>query len=209
MSFSRGRLPSRHPRQQRKLRGRGPRRVSLLPTALSLSCGLVVADDLNLEAGSCSFHRRCTGDDAQRGEARHHEGDPRQRDFQNVARAKLKDVCFARGASLCGFWSQVQCCSLANHSPAPHPRGPGHVQARTAAKMTQKQLAQALNKQASVIQKFEQGKQVPTNAELARMDKILGTKLPRIKKKSAAGKDALEAGETHPSLRVRSSGAVP
>ena len=75
--------------------------------------------------------------------------------------------------------------------------------------MTQKQLAQALNEQASVIQKFEQGKQVPTNAELARMDKILGTKLPRIKKKSAAGKDALEAGETHPSLRVRSSGAAP
>ena len=75
-----------------------------------------------------------------------------------------------------------------------------------AKKMTQKQLAQALNEQASVIQKYEQGKQVPTNAELAKMEKILGTKLPRIKKKSSGDKNELEPGETHPSIRVRSSG---
>eukprot|EP00802_Teleaulax_amphioxeia_P029859 Tamp_32142.p1 GENE.Tamp_32142~~Tamp_32142.p1 ORF type:complete len:182 (-),score=41.67 Tamp_32142:129-596(-) len=74
------------------------------------------------------------------------------------------------------------------------------VKARSAKKMTQKQLAQAMNEQASVIQKYEQGRQVPTNAELAKMEKILGTKLPRIKKQTAK-KDELEKGESHPSLR--------
>jgi DNA-binding transcriptional regulator YiaG len=79
------------------------------------------------------------------------------------------------------------------------------MKARMAKKMTQKQLAQALNEQASVIQKYEQGKQVPTNAQLAKIEKVLGTKLPRIKK-AAGGQGELEPGDTHPALRVRSSG---
>jgi len=48
--------------------------------------------------------------------------------------------------------------------------------------------------------RYEQGLAVPTNAELAKMDKILGTKLPRIKKLTTK-QDELEKGQTHPSLR--------
>ena len=72
------------------------------------------------------------------------------------------------------------------------------AKARAAKKMTQKQLAQAMNVQAVEIQKYEQGRQVPTNAVLAKMEKILGTKLPRIKKTAP---NELEKGESHPALR--------
>jgi len=55
--------------------------------------------------------------------------------------------------------------------------------ARTAKGMTQKQLAQALVMDAKTVQEYEQGKAIPNNAVIAKMEKALGVKLPRAPKK--------------------------
>jgi len=57
------------------------------------------------------------------------------------------------------------------------------AQARQAKKMTQKQLAQAVNEPAQVIQTYENGKAVPNGQTIAKLDKALGIKLPRPRKK--------------------------
>lgn len=57
------------------------------------------------------------------------------------------------------------------------------AQARQAKKLTQKQLAQAINEPAQVIQTYENGKAVPNGQTIAKLDKALGIKLPRPRKK--------------------------
>ena len=52
-------------------------------------------------------------------------------------------------------------------------------QARNLKKMTQKDLANKLNTQPSVIQSYENGKAVPNGEFLAKMSKILGVKLKK------------------------------
>lgn len=54
--------------------------------------------------------------------------------------------------------------------------------ARIANKLTQKELAQKLGIQPMVIQNYENGKAIPNNLDISKMEKILKTKLPRIKK---------------------------
>tara|TARA_B110000467_G_C18045911_1_gene328446 strand:- start:225 stop:575 length:351 start_codon:yes stop_codon:yes gene_type:complete len=54
--------------------------------------------------------------------------------------------------------------------------------ARMAKKLNQKQLAGLLGLTAPQIAKYENGKEVPSNQMLAKMEKILGVKLPRVKK---------------------------
>tara|TARA_Y100000389_G_scaffold200460_2_gene240940 strand:+ start:7690 stop:8007 length:318 start_codon:yes stop_codon:yes gene_type:complete len=54
-------------------------------------------------------------------------------------------------------------------------------QARMAKKLTQKELAQKIGIQQSEIVNYENGKKVPTNGMISKMEKILGCKLPRIK----------------------------
>ena len=56
-------------------------------------------------------------------------------------------------------------------------------QARTAKKMTQKELATAVNAQQSLIQNYENGTAVPDGAFIAKINKALGTNLKNPKKK--------------------------
>ena len=56
-------------------------------------------------------------------------------------------------------------------------------QARLACKMSQKELATKLQVQISVINDYENGKAVPNNLFISKLEKALGTKLPRAKKK--------------------------
>tara|TARA_B100000405_G_scaffold294756_1_gene248129 strand:- start:844 stop:1170 length:327 start_codon:yes stop_codon:yes gene_type:complete len=56
-------------------------------------------------------------------------------------------------------------------------------QARNAKKMTQKQLASQMNLPVAMIINYENGKAIPNNRFIANLERILSTKLPRIKKK--------------------------
>ena len=55
--------------------------------------------------------------------------------------------------------------------------------ARLAKKMTQKDLAVAINERPQVIQQYEAGTAIPNPQILQKLDKALGTHLPRNKKK--------------------------
>lgn len=55
-------------------------------------------------------------------------------------------------------------------------------QARTEKKMTQKELANALNSQVTLIQGYENGTAIPNGAFLAKMSKVLGVSLKNPKK---------------------------
>ena len=55
-------------------------------------------------------------------------------------------------------------------------------QARTAKSKTQKQLAADLGISALILSRWESNKEPPNNAQIAKIEKILGTKLPRCKK---------------------------
>ena len=56
------------------------------------------------------------------------------------------------------------------------------TQARMAKKMTQKQLANAINERAEVIQEYENGKAIPNPQVLNKLDRALGIHLPRNKR---------------------------
>jgi ribosome-binding protein aMBF1 (putative translation factor) len=58
-------------------------------------------------------------------------------------------------------------------------------QARIAMKMSQKDLAAKMCVPASVIHGYENGTAIPTNAFIAQIEKVLKTKLPRLKKVKA------------------------
>lgn len=53
------------------------------------------------------------------------------------------------------------------------------VQARTAKKMTQAQLAQAINEKQQIIQDYESGKAIPNPQILSKMSRILGVTLKK------------------------------
>lgn len=55
-------------------------------------------------------------------------------------------------------------------------------QARQAKKLTQKQLATAINEKPQVIQQYEQGSAIPNPQVLSKLDRALGVHLPRGKK---------------------------
>jgi putative transcription factor len=55
-------------------------------------------------------------------------------------------------------------------------------QARTTKKMTQQDLAKVLVVQASIIKQYENGTIIPNNAFIAKIEKVVGVKLPRVKK---------------------------
>lgn len=56
------------------------------------------------------------------------------------------------------------------------------AQARLAKKMTQAQLATAINERPQVIQQYECGQAIPNSQILNKLDKALGIHLPRSKK---------------------------
>lgn len=53
---------------------------------------------------------------------------------------------------------------------------------RLAKKMTQADLARLINERPQIIQEYESGKAIPNGAILSKLDKALGTHLPRGKK---------------------------
>ena len=55
-------------------------------------------------------------------------------------------------------------------------------QARMAAKLGQKELAAKMCVPTQVIHAYENGTAIPNNAFIAKIEKVLNTKLPRIKK---------------------------
>mmetsp|Transcript_2558 Transcript_2558/g.3786 ORF Transcript_2558/g.3786 Transcript_2558/m.3786 type:complete len:142 (+) Transcript_2558:77-502(+) len=58
-------------------------------------------------------------------------------------------------------------------------------QARLSKKMTQKQLATMINEKPQVVNEYESGKALPNPQIISKIEKSLGTKLPRAKKPSA------------------------
>jgi len=57
-------------------------------------------------------------------------------------------------------------------------------QARMNAKMSQKDLAKQLNVTINIIIDYENGKVIPNNAFISKIERILNTKLPRAPKKT-------------------------
>jgi putative transcription factor len=55
-------------------------------------------------------------------------------------------------------------------------------QARLAKKMSQKDLATAINERPQIIQEYESGKAIPNPQILNKLDRALGIRLPRGKK---------------------------
>ena len=51
------------------------------------------------------------------------------------------------------------------------------------AKLTQKNLAQKLNVKVTSIAGYESGKAVPSNLFISKIERVLGVKIPRVKKK--------------------------
>jgi putative transcription factor len=65
------------------------------------------------------------------------------------------------------------------------------VQARTAKKMTQKDLASAISEKPQVVAKYESGKAVPSLQMITKLEHKLGCKLPRPGKASVALKKTM------------------
>mmetsp|Transcript_1402 Transcript_1402/g.1920 ORF Transcript_1402/g.1920 Transcript_1402/m.1920 type:complete len:174 (-) Transcript_1402:160-681(-) len=70
------------------------------------------------------------------------------------------------------------------------------MQARTAKKMTQKELATAINEKPQVIAEYESGKAVPNPQIIGKIERKLGCKLPRPGKKSSAPSKGGAGGKT-------------
>ena len=70
------------------------------------------------------------------------------------------------------------------------------AQARTAKKMTQKDLATAINEKPQVVAEYESGKAIPNPQIITKLEKQLGCKLPRPGKPKpvAASKDPTKPG---------------
>merc|ERR1712106_579350 len=62
------------------------------------------------------------------------------------------------------------------------------MQARMAKKMTQKELATAINEKPQVVGEYESGKAIPNGQIIVKLERKLGCKLPRPGKKPAGPK---------------------
>lgn len=56
-------------------------------------------------------------------------------------------------------------------------------QARSVKKMNQATLAQAINEKPAVINQYENGKAIPNGQIIAKIERVLGAKLPRPARK--------------------------
>jgi len=68
------------------------------------------------------------------------------------------------------------------------------MQARTAKKMTQKELATAINEKPQVLASYETGKAIPNPQIISKIERKLGCKLPRPGKSKAPPKGGAGAG---------------
>lgn len=69
-------------------------------------------------------------------------------------------------------------------------------QARIAKKITQKELATAINEKPQVVAEYESGKAIPNPQIITKLEKQLGVKLPRPGKSTTASKTAGAKGGT-------------
>ena len=69
-------------------------------------------------------------------------------------------------------------------------------QARMAKKMTQKDLATAINEKPQVIAEYENGKAIPNGQIIVKIERKLGCKLPRPGKKGGSGASAKKTAGT-------------
>ena len=67
------------------------------------------------------------------------------------------------------------------------------MQARMAKKMTQKDLATAINEKPQVVAEYENGKAIPNGQIIVKIERKLACKLPRPNKKPAAKKTGTAA----------------
>ncbi len=79
------------------------------------------------------------------------------------------------------------------------------MQARTAKKMTQKDLATAINEKPQVIAEYESGKAIPNPQIISKIERALGCKLPRPAKKPTPKPAAGGSGSSGP---VRVGGII-
>ena len=70
---------------------------------------------------------------------------------------------------------------------APPSLGLTILHARTSRGKNQKVLANELGIAASLLSRWENGKEVPNNAQIAKIERVLGVKLPRCKKVKDVG----------------------
>jgi putative transcription factor len=81
-------------------------------------------------------------------------------------------------------------------------------QARMAKKMTQKDLATAINEKAQVIAEYESGKAIPNGQIIVKIERALGCKLPRPAKKPAAASSGGSSSGTSAGKKI-GTGAKP
>ena len=77
------------------------------------------------------------------------------------------------------------------------------MQARTAKKMTQKELATAINEKPQVVAEYESGKAIPNPQIIGKIERKLGCKLPRPGKSSAAPKKSATAAAGKTSVTTK------
>jgi putative transcription factor len=93
------------------------------------------------------------------------------------------------------------------HSTVPKTLSKAIQQARMAKKMTQKDLATAINEKPQVIAEYENGKAIPNGQIIVKIERKLGCKLPRPGKK-AGGAASGGAGKTSGTGMKTTSGAT-
>jgi ribosome-binding protein aMBF1 (putative translation factor) len=81
------------------------------------------------------------------------------------------------------------------------------MQARTAKKMTQKELATAINEKPQVIAEYESGKAIPNPQIISKIERALGCKLPRPAKKPTP-KAAASTGGSSSTGPIRVGGTI-
>ena len=82
------------------------------------------------------------------------------------------------------------------------------MQARTAKKMTQKELATAINEKPQVVAEYESGKAVPNPQIIGKIERKLGCKLPRPGKSVAPKKTAAAGASTGTASGVKTTTGV-
>jgi len=83
------------------------------------------------------------------------------------------------------------------------------MQARMAKKMTQKELATAINEKPQVVGDYESGRAIPNPQIISKLERKLGTRLPRPgKSKAPANKKTGTTGGGGPPRAGAKSGGV-
>jgi putative transcription factor len=93
------------------------------------------------------------------------------------------------------------------HSTVPKTLSKAIQQARMAKKMTQKELATAINEKPQVIAEYENGKAIPNGQIIVKIERKLGCKLPRPGKKPSGGGDGGAKKTTIGGIGLKSAAA--